>query len=467
MAAGKQQTEKLRVLVVDDDPSIGDLLGSILEMEGYPYVVVHRGEDAIETLEAADYDLVFSDIYMGDVSGLDVLEAARRRRPGAEVVIMTAHGSVETAVHAVRNGAFDYISKPFVVSDVLSVVRRIEERSRAAPAGTLGAEVADQLPETEIVGTSRPMAEIYKKIARIASIDSPALITGETGSGKELVARAIHRNSGRFHAPFVVINCGTLTETLLEAELFGHEKGAFTGAFTLRKGLLESASGGTVFLDEISETSLAFQVKLLRVIQEHEIRRVGSNDTIGVDIRPVAATNKDLRDLVRKGEFREDLLHRLDVFTITLPPLRERIEDIPILASYFLKRYGEEYGRDVRLLSDALAEMKKYRWPGNVRELKNVIERAFAFAENGVIGAGDLDLRGDDADGDAQPGAVAGAASGPTLAEMERDLIVRTLEQTGGNKKRAAEILGIERRTLYNKARRFGIDLKRTGTYHD
>jgi transcriptional regulator with GAF, ATPase, and Fis domain len=222
-----------------------------------------------------------------------------------------------------------------------------------------------------------------------------------------------------------------------------------------------------VFLDEISETSLAFQVKLLRVIQEHEIRRVGSNDTIGVDIRPVAATNKDLRDLVRKGEFREDLLHRLDVFTITLPPLRERIEDIPILASYFLKRYGEEYGRDVRLLSDALAEMKKYRWPGNVRELKNVIERAFAFAENGVIGAGDLDLRGDDADGDAQPGAVAGAASGPTLAEMERDLIVRTLEQTGGNKKRAAEILGIERRTLYNKARRFGIDLKRTGTYHD
>lgn len=465
MTAQTEQRAKLRVLVVDDDPSICNLLGSIFEMEGYPAVVVHRGEEAIAALERENFDIVFSDIYMGGVSGLDVLAAARRR-PETEVVIMTAHGSVETAVQAVRQGAFDYVSKPFVVGDVLAVVRRVEGKARVPAAGTLGPEMADELPETEIVGTSRPMAEVYKKIARIAAVDSPALITGETGSGKELVARAIHRNSRRAHRPFVVINCGTLTETLLESELFGHEKGAFTGAVSSRRGLIESASGGTVFLDEISETSLAFQVKLLRVIQEHEIRRVGSNETEGVDIRTVAASNRDLGGLVRTGEFREDLLHRLDVFAIALPPLRERVEDIPVLASYFLKRYAEQYGREVRLLSEAVEMLKRHRWGGNVRELKNVIERAFAFAENGVIGPGDLDLRGDDPedgksadDGDSPPD--------PTLAGMERELIVRTLEKTGGNKKRAAEILGIERRTLYNKARRFGIDLKRAGTYHD
>jgi DNA-binding NtrC family response regulator len=228
--------------------------------------------------------------------------------------------------------------------------------------------------------------------------------------------------------------------------------------------LIESASGGTVFLDEISETSLAFQVKLLRVIQEHEIRRVGSNETVSVDIRTVAASNRDLRDLVRTGEFRDDLLHRLDVFSIVLPPLRERVEDIPILASFFLKRYAAEYGREVRLLSDAVEALQRHRWGGNVRELKNVLERAFAFAENGVIGPDDLDLREEEG-GAGKGGGV--AEPDPTLAGMERDLIVRTLEKTGGNKKRAAEILGIERRTLYNKARRFGIDLKRAGTYHD
>jgi two-component system response regulator AtoC len=457
--------EKLKILVVDDDRSIGKLIASLLDMEGYSYQVVNRGEEAIDLLRSESFDVVISDIYMGEVSGLDVLEAARESQTDVEVIIMTAHGSVETAVQAVRKGAFDYISKPFAVEDVLGLIRRIEEKGRLLAKGTLGSEVADELPNTEIVGTSKVMVGIYTKIARVAAIDSPALIygetgagkEGETGAGKELVARAVHQNSARSSAPFVVINCGALTETLLESELFGHEKGAFTGAVASRKGLFEGAAGGTVFLDEISETSLSFQVKLLRVIQEHEIRRVGSNDTVAVDIRTVAATNRDLRELVRKEQFREDLFHRLNVFTISIPPLRERQGDIPVLASYFLKTYGEEYEREVRLLPEALIILERHNWPGNVRELKNVMERAFAFCENDVISPGDLELVGPEVNETKEDILPSGS-----LEDMERDHIIRTLKETGGNKKKAAEILGIERRTLYNKAERLGIDLKRS-----
>jgi transcriptional regulator with PAS, ATPase and Fis domain len=297
------------------------------------------------------------------------------------------------------------------------------------------------------------MVDIYKKVARIARIDSPVLVVGESGSGKELVARAIHVNSDRSSALFSVINCGALPETLLESELFGHERGSFTGATTARRGLLENASGGTLFLDEIAETSLGFQVKLLRVIQEHEIRRVGSNDTVTVNVRLVAATNRDLREMVRTNRFREDLFHRLNVFTIALPPLRERTEDIPLLASYFLKIFTEKHGKTVRLASDALEAMKRYAWPGNVRELRNMLERAITFNDTGVIRAADLEFGEDDPEA---PAAAAGP--GGSLDQMEKDHIIKVLKETGGNKKRAAEILGIERRTLYNKAKRLGID---------
>ena len=442
---------KLKVLVVDDDPSICKLIGSLLEMEGYPHHVVLRGEEALKALRTDPFDVVISDIYMGEISGLDVLEAARDARPETEVVIMTAHGSVETAVQAVRSGAFDYISKPFAVEDILGVIRRIEEKGRLISAASVGPEDAQSLPNTEIVGSSRQMVAIYNKVARVAAIDAPVLIYGATGSGKELVARAIHQHSPRASAPFVVINCGALTETLLESELFGHEKGAFTGAVGSRKGLFEGAAGGTVLLDEISETSLGFQVKLLRVIQEHEIRRVGSNDIVAVNIRTVAATNRDLREMVGKDQFREDLFHRLNVFTISIPPLRDRSEDIPALASYYLKQFGDRYGSSARLLPEAVEAMRRHEWPGNVRELKNVLERAFAFCDNGVIGPNDLELTGPD-DGGTE------AESG-SLEAMERDHIIRILRETGGNKKKAAEILGIERRTLYNKAKRLGIDL--------
>ena len=447
---------KPKILVVDDDRSICKLMGSILKMESYPFRVATSGEQARQALEEERFDILVSDIYLGDDSGLNLLEQIKASNADAEVVIMTAHGSMETAVRAVHNGAFDYISKPFVVDDILAVLHRIEEKFRLVESTTVGAELADSMPDTEIIGATPKMVEIYKKVAKIARIDAPVLIVGESGSGKELVARAIHVNSERASAPFIVINCGALPETLLESELYGHERGSFTGATGQRKGLLESASGGTVFLDEISETSLSFQVKLLRVIQEREIRRVGSNEVISVDIRLVAATNRDLREMVRSNRFREDLFHRLNVFTIALPSLRERTEDIALLASYFLKIFNSKHGKTVRLAADAVDAMKRYSWPGNVRELRNMLERAITFNATGVIQADELEFGEDHDAGGVAAAPDNGAAN--SLDQMEKDHIIKVLKETGGNKKKAAEILGIERRTLYNKAKRLGID---------
>jgi two-component system, NtrC family, response regulator AtoC len=449
---------KPRVLVVDDDRSICKLMGSILQMESYPFRVATSGQQARRAMEEERFDVLVSDIYLGDDSGLNLLEHMKSVNSDAEVVIMTAHGSMETAVHAVHNGAFDYISKPFVVNDVLGILHRIEEKFRLVQRTTVGPELAEAMPNTEIIGATPKMVDIYKKVAKVARIDAPVLIVGESGAGKELVARAIHSNSQRASLPFIVINCGALPETLLESELYGHERGSFTGATGQRKGLLESASGGTLFLDEISETSLSFQVKLLRVIQEREIRRIGSNETIEVDIRLVAATNRDLREMVRTNRFREDLFHRLNVFTIALPALRERVEDIPLLASYFLKIFTEKHGKAVRLAADALEAMKRYSWPGNVRELRNMLERAITFNDTGVIEADELEFG--DEDGAAADLPVSQGASNGSLDQMEKDHIIKVLKETGGNKKKAAEILGIERRTLYNKAKRLGIDFR-------
>ena len=442
---------------MDDDRSICKMVDSILEMEGYPRFVVASAEQARKAIHEEKFDILVSDIYLGDASGLELLALMKRQQPEAEVVIMTAHGSVETAVDAVHHGAFDYISKPFAVDEILEVLHRIEEKWAMEKSASVGTELAESLPNTEIIGTSPRMVEIYKKLAKMARVNAPVLIIGESGSGKELIARAVHAASDRASQPFVVINCGALPETLQESELFGHERGAFTGASALRKGLLETAAGGTVFLDEISETSLAFQVKLLRVIQEHEIRRVGSNETIQVDIRLIAATNRDLREMVRNKQFREDLFHRLNVFSIALPPLRERQSDIPLLASHFIKNFTGEYGKNVRLSAEALELMRRYDWPGNVRELRNLLERTMTFNETGVISAAEIEF-GEAPDEDTPPESTPGA--GASLDDMEREHIVRVLRETGGNKKKAAEILGIERRTLYNKAKRLGIDLR-------
>jgi DNA-binding NtrC family response regulator len=452
---------KPRILVVDDDRSICKLMGSILEMESYPFRVAMSGEQAMRAMDEEQFDILVSDIYLGDDSGLHLLEHIKAINADAEVVIMTAHGSMETAAHAVQNGAFDYISKPFVIDEMLGILHRIEEKFRLVQDSTVGAELADTFPNTEIIGATPKMVEIYKKVAKIARTDSPVLVVGDSGSGKELVARAVHSHSLRAAAPFLVVNCGALPETLLESELYGHERGSFTGATGARKGLLESASGGTVFLDEITETSLSFQVKLLRVIQEREIRRVGSNETVQVDIRLIAATNRDLREMVRMNRFREDLFHRLNVFTIALPPLRDRTQDIPLLASYFIKIFTEKHGKVVRLAADAVEAMKRYSWPGNVRELKNMLERAITFNDTGVIQADELDFgetEDDTAFGPADAGHSGTANS--SLDQMEKDHIIKVLKETGGNKKRAAQILGIERRTLYNKAKRLGIDFE-------
>ncbi len=467
---------KPKILVVDDDRSICKLMGSILEMESYPFRVAMTAEQARRAMEEERFDILVSDIYLGDDSGLHLLERMKCVNADAEVVIMTAHGSMETAVHAVHNGAFDYISKPFVVDEMLRILHRIEEKFQLSRSKSVGPELAENLPKTEIIGATPKMVDIYKKVAKTARIEAPVLVIGESGSGKELIARALHENSARSKAPFVVINCGALPETLLESELYGHERGAFTGATGSRKGLFESAAGGTVFLDEISETSLSFQVKLLRVIQEREIRRVGSNDTIQVDVRLVAATNRDLREMVRTGQFREDLFHRLNVFTIALPPLRDRRGDIPLLSSFFLKLFTEKNGKTVRLSEDALEAMKQYSWPGNVRELKNTLERAMTFNDTGVVQLEELEF-GDAEDSDVTgPSPAASIEAAPyragasrprplpggeaSLDAMEREHIIKILKQTGGNKKKAAEILGIERRTLYNKATRLGIDFR-------
>ncbi len=461
------ESTKPRILVVDDDRSICKLMSSILEMESYPFRVAMTGVQARQAMEEERFDILISDIYLGDDSGLQLLERMKAVNADTEVIIMTAHGSMETAVRAVHNGAFDYISKPFVVDEMLAIIRRIEEKFRLVQDSTAGTKSIQNFPDTEIIGTTPKMVDVYKKVAKISRIEAPVLVVGESGSGKELVARALHANSARRAAPFIVINCGAVTETLLESELFGHERGSFTGATAPRKGLLESAAGGTAFLDEISETSLTFQVKLLRVIQEREIRRVGSNDTTQVDIRLVAATNRDLRELVRNNRFREDLFHRLNVFTIALPALRERVDDIPLLADYYLKMFSEKNGKTVRLTPDALEALKRCSWPGNVRELKNMLERATTFNDTGVIQLDELDFG--EEEGEPSPGAPPrdaaalppqGLESTASLDQMEKEHIIKVLRETAGNKKRAAEILGIERRTLYNKAKRLGIDFE-------
>jgi DNA-binding NtrC family response regulator len=452
-----------KILVVDDDAASGELLAEIFAAQGWNTQAAHTPQRARELADGQKFDLVVSDINLeANENGLDLLRSLREACP---VILVTGFGSLETAIEATREGAYDFISKPFKVEEVVAAARRAMEGTKhARGAHADEANEADQgAVENEITGRSPAMIRLYLEIARVAPSRATALITGESGTGKELVARSIHKHSPRAAREFVAVNCGALTETLLEAELFGAMKGSYTGANTDRKGLWEEADGGTLFLDEIGETSQAMQIKLLRALQEGEIRPVGATRARKVDARVIGATNKDLEAEVKAGKFREDLFYRLSVVTLHLPPLRERRTDIPLLAEKFLRRAAPEGRRPLRLSDEALACLVAHDWAGNVRELQSAIEHAALHARNGEVAPDDLPpkLQSQEVRRAARHSPLSALYEDlPALDEMERRYLLHVMEATGGNRSRAAEVLGIDRRTLYRMADRFGINLE-------
>ncbi|MBZ5719024.1 MAG: sigma-54 dependent transcriptional regulator [Acidobacteriia bacterium] len=449
--------QPLRVVVVDDEPSACAFLQAVFTAEGHECHTFLRPEEAEQHLAANEADLAMVDVYLGAINGIDLLQRLRGLQPNLYSVIMTAHVSVETAARSLSEGAVDYVSKPLTIEQVKAIAARADRfrLQNQQPVAT-----PDQLQDSAIVGRSPKMLEVYKSIGRVAASNLNVLITGASGTGKELVARAIHQHSKRAQQPFTPVNCGSFTETILESELFGHEKGAFTGAGGTHKGLVEATDGGTLFLDEITETTLSFQVKLLRVIQEQQVRRVGSSKYIPVNVRILAASNRDMSQLLKEGQFREDLYYRLSVVTIHLPALNERREDIPLLVNQFLQRFNAQNQLNVDIEPAAVKHLQAMPWPGNVRELENTINRLAIFAPTGKITLADIEAEVQRAPEDS---AAAAAATPPDrLLELEREHIVRILKQTGGNRSEAARRLGIERKTLYKKALRLGIDLHST-----
>lgn len=439
----------MNILVLDDDTSICRFLKTAIEALGHECRTIQCPSDAERALTERKPDLALIDLYLKESSGLDVLRFIRERYKECAVVMMTAHASVETVTRSLHGGAEEYLGKPIRIDDLLTLIRRFERRQVEDRP-----EVAPWIPSA-ITGNSPAMLEVYRLIARVAPSDANVFLAGPSGSGKELAARAIHTYSPRSKGPFTPINCGALPEHILENELFGHERGAFTGADSSTCGLFEASKGGTVFLDEITETSLGLQVKLLRVLQEGEVRRLGSNKTTNVDVRVIAATNKPVAQLIKAGLFREDLFYRLGVVTIPIPSLAERPEDIPLLAQQFLRNANSRNKRNTFLTSGALQCLEESSWPGNVRELENFMERLVIFAISDEIGIGDVEQANshlETPDGGAEPSPV-------SLKEVERDQIVKVLKEAGGNRSLTAKRLGIERKTLYMKARRLGIDL--------
>jgi DNA-binding NtrC family response regulator len=440
-------------MIVDDDADTLALLREIITKEGYQVDTVEDAEAALQRVSEWQPDLVITDIQMPRMDGLALLAAVRERAPDVLVILLTAFGSLKTAVDAIKTGAFDYLSKPFIVDEIRLVVRRaLEHKKLLRENRSLRDQLRERYRFDKLVGSSPGMVAVYKLVARVAESDSTVLIQGESGTGKELIARAIHANSTRSSGPFVAVDTGSLAETLLESELFGHERGAFTGAVTSKKGLLEQANLGTCFLDEIADLSPTIQSKLLRALQEREIRRVGSEAPRAINVRFIAASKKDLKPLVEAGKIREDLYYRLEVITITIPPLRERVEDIPILSQYFVGKYGPEKEKPVTgLSSEALSLLTKYAWPGNVRELEHAIERAVALTPHPIILPEDLP----EAIRTATVQDNARARGWRTLQDMEKDYIQRVLEAHHHDHDRTAAILGIHRKTLLRKLRRY------------
>ncbi len=440
------------VLIVDDDEDLRETVSDLLKDRGHQVTTAANGTEALARLKEADYTAVLTDLRMKGVEGLELLSGIKRLYPDIGVVLMTAFGSVETAVEAMKHGASDYLTKPVKKDELLRVIERvIREAFLRREVGRLRKEVHKEYSFHQILGKSKPMQALFDLIKRVADSPTNILITGESGTGKELVAKAIHYNSDRKESPFVPVNCAAIPEQLLESELFGHVRGAFTDAKLDKRGLFEEAQKGTLFLDEISELPLILQAKLLRAIQEKEIRRVGATKSVAVDVRVIVATNLNLAEEVKAKRFRDDLYYRLNVIELKLPPLRERREDIPLLVEAFLHKCGQARGKGVKAVGEsALAMLIDYDWPGNVRELENVIERAVTLSRGDKILPDDLPAPIQGSRGDRR---ILDDAAEKTLPlhEVEKEYIRKILEKTGGNKYRAAHLLGIDRKTLYRK----------------
>lgn len=443
------ETETARILIVDDEEAVRESLASWFRDEGYAVDVADSAKEALAKLNHGTWDVFLIDIRMPGIDGLELQRKLKEAQPDATVIIMTAYASVETAVEGMKQGAYDYIIKPFDPDDLEHTIRNAVERKKLVDENQQLRTKIDELNLLhEIVGTSPATRRLLEQVAMVSASDTTVLIRGESGTGKELIARAIHANSERRYMPIVVVNCGALSEGLLESELFGHEKGAFTGAQYRRKGKFEMADGGTLFLDEIGDISLKTQVDLLRVVEEKRICRVGGNVEIPVNFRLIGATNKNLETMSGEGKFREDLYYRINVFSVTIPPLRERREDIPLLAAHFLKKFARSMNRPIESISAAAGQLLlDYDWPGNVRELQNAIERAVLVCKTSKIEPADLPLHVNHDNG---------TPLGKSLAEIERQHIKRTLQESGWNVYRAARLLEIDRVTLYNKIKKYG-----------
>ena len=451
---------RIRFLVVDDEASIRKLCMTIGEKLGFGVSEAENGETAVASMERESPDIVIADLKLPQMSGVELLRRIKASHPATEVAIMTGHGTIESAVDAMKLGAYDYIEKPFRVEKMRALLQRMSEKVQLVAENQFLRERVDAEERLDgIVGNSARIQDVLRMVGRLKNSNTPVLITGESGTGKELIARAIHFRGPMAQKPFVAVDCGALVPTLMESELFGHEKGAFTGALKSKAGLFEAANNGTIFLDEVGELPLEMQAKLLRVLQEKEIRPVGSNENIAVDVRVIAATNRDLDAAYRAGAFRKDLFFRLNVVTIHMPALRERRSDIPALVRCFLERHAP--GENVQVSAAAMKALLQYEWPGNIRELENSVARALALGDRRSIGVQDLPPALISENGNEFSSEDANALTPTALADMERMTIERVFEQAGGDKTLAGKMLGISRATLYRKLKQYQIPLRR------
>lgn len=454
---------KERILITDDDPDIRDGCAQVLQRRGFDVVEASTGKELEQNLEKFEHDLLLLDLKLPDANGLDLLKKIRARDPHVPVVMITAYGTIQNAVEAMRMGANDFLPKPFEPDELMMVVRRnLSARRLFIENIYLREELRRKEGDIVIVGKSKPLQVLFEKAERLASTDSTVLITGESGTGKGLLARYLHELSDRKNASFVSVDCSTLVPSLFESELFGHVKGSFTGAESDKIGKFEMANGGTLFLDEIANINLELQAKLLKAVEEKEISRVGSHRVHKVDVRILAATNKDLKEEVKKGNFRNDLFFRLNVVALKTPVLRERREDIPLLANHFLEKFGLKYKRkDLKIAESALKELVSYHWPGNVRELENIIERMVIFSDGSLLEKEDVQIAGLRTGNGKMNGKIKKSNSSEivTLEDMEKQHILDTIKKTGGNKTEAANMLGIDRKTLRLKLQKWGYDI--------